>query len=266
MRDMNTKIAVFTVLFFLIVSSLFSEELDRNMIPDELLRPRREESPRYPIDTVIGELGRGTAPTDAYALARNIASAMVAGSIDAPVLSTVNRVFLEDYMSLLDEINPRMFRLGSGRTEPDGSVSFLVRFVGRDYGITGELYVRLVERRPVTAVVETEATVVEEEPQEMPLLQAALEEILGFSADTPMTTELVQDADQIITELTPVDQTIPDLTPVDQTPEEPVPQEPIPVELIWVFEDLVLEEVRSREEENRDSRLRFDFPPYERFF
>ncbi|MDR2922901.1 MAG: hypothetical protein LBU85_06135, partial [Treponema sp.] len=30
-------------------------------IPEELLRPRRGEAPRYPVDTVIGELGQGKA-------------------------------------------------------------------------------------------------------------------------------------------------------------------------------------------------------------
>jgi hypothetical protein len=34
----------------------------------------------------------------------------------------------------------------------------------------------------------------------------------------------------------------------------------------WIFEDLILEAPRSREEETLESRQRFDFPPYERFF
>ncbi|MCL2128116.1 MAG: hypothetical protein FWH38_07675, partial [Treponema sp.] len=49
--------------------------------------------------------------------------------------------------------------------------------------------------------------------------------------------------------------------------EEAAAQEaPAPAERVWYFEDLVLEEARGREEENREIRHRFDFPPYERFF
>jgi hypothetical protein len=47
---------------------------------------------------------------------------------------------------------------------------------------------------------------------------------------------------------------------------EPAQVPPITAQKIWLFEDLILEEPRSREAENQDSRHRFDFPPYERFF
>ena len=34
----------------------------------------------------------------------------------------------------------------------------------------------------------------------------------------------------------------------------------------WVFEELILEEAKSRETEHQESLQRFDFSPYERFF
>jgi hypothetical protein len=34
----------------------------------------------------------------------------------------------------------------------------------------------------------------------------------------------------------------------------------------WVFEDLILDEARSRGEEEREAIQRLDFSPYERFF
>ncbi|MCL2193806.1 MAG: hypothetical protein FWB78_10475, partial [Treponema sp.] len=117
------------------------------LIPQELLRPRRQESPRYPVDIVIGPLGQGRASRETYLFARSVADALLAGNPDASVLSAMNRVFLEDYMATLDIVNPRSFRLGSGQENPDGSVSFLVRFIGRDHGVTGELFVRREERR-----------------------------------------------------------------------------------------------------------------------
>jgi hypothetical protein len=43
------------------------------------------------------------------------------------------------------------------------------------------------------------------------------------------------------------------------------------VRTFWAFDELILEEVKTREEEHRESlqrmeRQRFDFSPYERFF
>jgi hypothetical protein len=142
----------FALIFIFLTGTVFSQSqeadelLQRGSIPEELLRPRREESPRLPVDTVIGPIGQGKASVGAYELARRIASALLAGNINAPVLSSVNKVFLEGCMSALNVVSPIFFRLGSGREEPDGSVSFLVRFAGREQGITGELYLRSRER------------------------------------------------------------------------------------------------------------------------
>lgn len=190
------------------------EITQRGSIPEELLRPRREEAPRYPIDTVIGILGPGRTPKEAYDLARRTAAAFLAGSMDVPVLSSVNKVFLEGWMSKLEEINPRSFRLGGGREEPDGAVSYLVRFVGREQGISGELFIRYEERYPEAPVPLSDTEIGLDSESE--------------SADLEVSS--------------------------------------VSVEKVWIFEDLILEEARSREVENTESRHRFDFPPYERFF
>ena len=197
------------------------ELAQRGSIPEELLRPRRDEAPRYPIDTVIGTLGQGQAPPEAYDLAKNAAAAFLAGNMDASVFSPVSKVFVETCMSMLNAINPQFFRLGNGREEPDGSVSFLVRFVGREQGITGELFVRFEERRP--------------EPQPAAIETAAASNEEGNSAEQAVKPP-------------------------------PPPVRNVPVQKRWFFEDLILEEARSREEENKDDSHRFDFSPYERIF
>jgi len=209
----------------------------RGSIPEELLRPRREEAPRYPVDTVIGPLGQGRAPEEAYTIARNTAAALLAGNINAPVLSSVNKVFLEGCMDMLNTVNPQFFRLGGGREEPDGSVSFLVRFVGREQGITGELFIRFEERRrePQPAVVEAEPAAVEAEPA--PEGEAEAEE--EGEGEDDFTEQVI---------------------PVQVQPQS------VPAEKVWLFEDLILEEARSREAENGENRHRFDFSPYERFY
>jgi hypothetical protein len=137
------------ILFLILVGGLLSPALlfsqDRNTIPEELLRPQRGEAARYPTDLVIGVLGQGDAPAEAYRFAREVMSAFVSGSRNARVLSAVNSASREALFSSLEEIEPRKFRLGSGQEEPDGAVSFLVRFMGREQGIAGELYVRAGE-------------------------------------------------------------------------------------------------------------------------
>jgi len=120
---------------------------DRGSIPQELLRPARGESPRYPVDIVIGELGRGSASAAAYSYAYSVGAGLISGQMEHPSLSSVNSSVREIYLSALKAVSPVSFRIGGGRTEADGAVSFLVRFMGREKGITGELYIRYVTRQ-----------------------------------------------------------------------------------------------------------------------
>jgi len=169
----------------------------RGTIPEELLRPSRGEVSRYPVDAVIGELGQGRAPAAAYSYAVSVAEGFLSGQTSNPVLASISPDLREGYLYALARITPRSFRLGGGREEVDGAVSFLVRFIGREYGITGELYVRYVTRQ-------------------------------------------VEDEDGEVT-----------------------------VTGSWVFEDMLLEEAKSRDTEREESsqlRHRMDFLPYERFF
>ena len=184
-------------MIFLISAFAVSQEQEdrvwRGSIPEELLRPGRGEAPRYPVDTVIGELGQGRASAAAFAYANSAASALFMRQIDHPALSSVSAGVRESYMSALDTVNPHSYRIGGGREEADGAVSFMVRFIGREYGMTGELFIRYVTRQ--------------------------------IQADDEITT-------------------------VGS----------------WVFEDLILEEARTRESEQQEPKSRFDFSPYERFY
>ncbi|MDR0583833.1 MAG: hypothetical protein LBG57_05715 [Treponema sp.] len=185
--------------------------LSRGSIPEVLLRPQRGEAPRYPDDTVIGPLGQGEAPREGYLFARQVASALAAGNMSSPSLAAMNRASLESLLSVLNDISPRTYRIGGGREEADGAVSFLVRFAGREQGITGELYIRLQEQAPAAVPAET-----------------------GDSSEA-----------------------------AEETP--PAAEAARPGR-VWVFEDLLLDEPRSRQSEDAETRHRFDFSPYERFF
>jgi hypothetical protein len=164
--------------------------MPRGSIPEDLLRPQRGESLRYAVDTVIGPLGRGSASQEAYQFARRIAGALLEGNMEEPSLSAMNTASIENYLSALGPVSPRNFRLGGGRGETDGSVSFLIRFLGREQVMAGELYIRREESK------------------------------------------------------------------ADETGR---------AQSRWIFEDLILENPKSRTE-NEKTEQRFDFPPYERFF
>ena len=115
---------------------IFSNET----IPDQLRWPMRTEAPRYPRDRVIGALGQGTAPDGAWQYARLFLSALVQN--DRNRLNSMNISSAHIYTATLENIQAWRYHVGGGRTEEDGSVSFLVRFFGRTHWITGELYLR----------------------------------------------------------------------------------------------------------------------------
>jgi hypothetical protein len=212
-------------------------EMGRSSIPDALRWPQRGEAPRYPVDTVIGPLGRGEVSEEAYLFARKVSAALTAGNRGDPNLSAMNSVSLEAFISELNGISPRSYRLGSGREEPDGAFSFLVRFLGRERGITGELYIRPQEQKPA------------EEPRPPETAEAL--ELSGQAEEAePAAVE-----DVVLDEETAQAETAP---PV----EAPVVSGPV----VWLFEDLILEEAQERNGNVEEDTEVFDFPPYERFF
>lgn len=170
---------------------------DRGSIPEELLRPRRGELPRYPEDTVIGELGRGGASGEAYSFANSIAAGLMSGQMDHPGIDSISAGLRENYMAVLERISPQSYRIGGGKEEADGAVSFLIRFVGKEQGIMGELFIRLHDQKR--------------------------EQKQGDEVETRTVRK-------------------------------------------WIFEDLILEEAKSKDAEQRETLQRFDFSPYERFF
>jgi len=219
----------FALFYFFLCLSVFSQAQDRpsrGSIPEELLRPKRGEEARFPVDTVIGELGQGESSTAAYSLAKSIASGLVSVNKDHPGLAGINAALKENYFTVLEEIYPRSYRLGGGREEADGAVSFMIRIIGKDYSVTGELFVRYVTRQIVTE----KKIAVEKKVEENEEVAAAAEE-----------AEAEAETEEII-------------------------EKEIKTVGSWKFEDLILEEAKSREEEERESVQRFDFSPYERFF
>ena len=146
----NSKKAICIILLiWLSCQIIFSQEGTRqsssHAVPNSLRRPERGEAPRYPTDLVIGELGRGDASEGAYFFARSLLSALVDGRRNAPVFTDSASYIGESIFDEVRSLQPRTFRLGGGRNEPDGCVSFLVRFISREESITGEIFVRWID-------------------------------------------------------------------------------------------------------------------------
>jgi hypothetical protein len=223
------------------------EPVQPQTIPPELWRPSRGESPRFPIDTVIGELGRGEASEEAYHFARSVAEALMAVNSSDPSLSGMPQAELDGFFEAVREVGPESFRLGSGRLEPDGAVSFLLRFIGREKGITGELYIRTDEesRLPAGDGLAAETTAAGGET-ETSAEAATAEETAEIAAAETAGAETVE--------------AVPAET-ADAGEPEPLAQQ---AGNVWHFEDLLLEEVQDRTAAGLEQR--FDFSPYHRFF
>jgi hypothetical protein len=130
--------SVYALVIIISAGLLLSAEGGAVTVPDNIRRPQRGEAARYPLDIIIGELGRGQASEGAYSFARNILSALLkenkAAELDESIFSrTVDGI---------KAAAPQKFRLGGGREEADGNASFLFRFIGREQWIVGEIYVR----------------------------------------------------------------------------------------------------------------------------
>jgi hypothetical protein len=194
----NKRFFTFICVFFIISVSI-SYGQDRRSIPEELLRPGWGESPRYPSDVVIGDLGQGRASSAAYSQANSIASALLSRQRGHPSFAALNPDLLDSYFFTLGRASPYTYRLGGGKEEADGAFSFLIRYIGRDFGVTGELYVRYITKQ-----------------------------VQGEDGGTAQAGS-------------------------------------------WILDDLLLEEVKSRESEqreavNRAEKRRLDYLPYERFY
>ena len=202
-------------------------------IPGALQKPDRGEAPRYPQDLVIGELGQGKAPADAYRFARDILGALVAGDKTASILKnseeTPGSVLTNELFKEISDLEVRSSRIGGGKVEADGSVSFLIRILGSTESITGELFLR---EEPVTPAVKAPAAPAKEPAENSPE-EPAVASVKEPSAKEPTEKPVAADDSN---------------SPKTR----------------WLIDDLILEEKRALTE-LKDS-YRYDFSPYERFF
>jgi hypothetical protein len=118
----------------------FSQDSDSITIPDAVLRPSRTDTPRYPRDLVIGDLGQGSLSQDDFNYASNVLRALMQGREQSSFLRTLSEGAGGEFIAEIQAIRAYKFRIGSGKEIVDGAGSFLFRFIGRDGHLGGELY------------------------------------------------------------------------------------------------------------------------------
>jgi hypothetical protein len=134
------------LLFLPLVALFLSADVD---VPDNLRKPQKGESPRYPKDVIIGELGRGEASEEAYAFAKSILNGVLRGEKAAD----------SGVVDVIKSVAPQKFRIAGGREEDEGNTSFIFRFIGREKWVVGEIYVRFESPSAVASTdVDTEQT------------------------------------------------------------------------------------------------------------
>jgi hypothetical protein len=119
-----------------------SQPQERDSVPAALRQPQRGEASRYPQDLVIGSLARGDVPAEGRRFAAEVLGSLMTGNRNARALSGISSLARDELFTAIEEVDPRRYRIGEGREEVDGAYSFLIRFLGRERGIAGELYLR----------------------------------------------------------------------------------------------------------------------------
>jgi hypothetical protein len=112
-----------------------------SVVSEQIRRPRQGESPRYPEDSIIGELGQGEAPVESYRFVQELLQELLPKESRQEFVSNLPIDNTEGIINILQEIDPENVRIGGGREEADGSISFLLRFIGTNSWSGGEIYV-----------------------------------------------------------------------------------------------------------------------------
>jgi hypothetical protein len=112
------------------------------VVPEALIRPAREQGAFYPVDAVIGPLGIEDLAGEAAEYAKTVMQELLSQDAASASIANLGTDITGDAMEKLSEAAPHKWRIGGGREEADGSVSFLFRFMGREKEVSGELYLR----------------------------------------------------------------------------------------------------------------------------
>jgi hypothetical protein len=264
----NPRIILLIIIVLFSGFALFAQS--SSGLPQELLRPRYGEEPVFPKDYVIGELGRGDATEETYLLAREIVAGLAAGN------GNVDRLVFPDYkrtaaLNKLSGMGVRSWRVGGGRSEGGGVYSFLVRFLGREKSITGELY--LLWQEPIvedeTAAEPLQTSAPPPVKPETPALESAPESAPQTTApaDTAVAeTAAAEEGGSAVAEGEAKGEgEKKDPGPIASIETEVKPEPRLEDKPHWRVDDILLETPRGLSDGKYGPSGR-DMTPYERFF
>jgi hypothetical protein len=118
----------------------FSQDGESITIPDAIRRPSRTDTPRYPRDSVIGDLGRGELAEEDFDYTSNVLRALMQGREQSPLLQTLGEGMGREFIDKILGIRAYKFRIGGGKEIVDGAGSFLFRYIGRNGQLGGAIY------------------------------------------------------------------------------------------------------------------------------
>jgi hypothetical protein len=102
--------------------------------------PTGSEAVRLPQDFVIGKIGDEGVGANAYHFAFDFLSSLARSEEVKRFYTDRGRQEAESIAPILAPLLPASVRVGSGSAEGEGGVSFLIRFVGKERSVTGELH------------------------------------------------------------------------------------------------------------------------------
>jgi hypothetical protein len=102
--------------------------------------PTGSETIRLPQDFVIGKIGDEGVEPNAYRFAVDFLSSVAKSEEVMRFYTERGRQEAKSIAPLLAPLLPASVRVGGGSVEGEGGVSFLVRFVGKDHSVSGELH------------------------------------------------------------------------------------------------------------------------------
>jgi hypothetical protein len=213
---------------------LFAQDGGSFTLPAEIHRPQYGEAPRFPRDYWIGELGRGEAGEEVYRFARRFLEDLAGGNTEQ------TPEHIKASLEPLEGLEIRNVRIGGGRIEPDGSVSFMVRFLGREEAVIGEIFLRQREQPKTVEASET--------PETSETLEAS---------ETPETSEILEVSETLEASEAPEIFETPAIPEISASETSEIPT--------WYVDDLILDQRRPLGE-SRYGPESGDLTPYERFF
>ncbi|HOJ99749.1 MAG TPA: hypothetical protein PLW34_09325 [Termitinemataceae bacterium] len=115
-------------------------QTEQKHVSVSLVIPSGNEGPHYPIDFILGPLGKEGFSDEAYEFARSIVKSCVQRDMEWLLSQGLSQEGVQELRSLLPT-GQVTYRIGGGERQKGGGYSFLFRLIGEGSFYTGTAYV-----------------------------------------------------------------------------------------------------------------------------